>query len=79
VLLRSAHAGEVTIEDRFSGEQSAVKAAVLIDAGHRLPDERLGAERGHRPMRAGDAVAPRTIYEAVLEGRRAVLALEGEG
>jgi hypothetical protein len=25
---------------------------------------------------AGDAVAPRTVYEAILEGRRAVLALE---
>jgi hypothetical protein len=77
-LLRAAHAGEVVVEDRFTGEQSGLKAAVLIDAGHRLPDEELWEASERRHVRAGDAVAPRTIYEAVLEGRRAAFALEGE-
>ena len=27
-------------------------------------------------LRAGDCVAPRTVYEAVLEGRRAALAID---
>jgi len=30
-------------------------------------------------LRAGDAVAPRTIHEAILEGRRAGLAIDGIG
>ena len=77
-LLRAAHAGEVVVEDKFTGEQTGVKAAVLIDAGQRLPDEALWEATGHRFARAGDAVAPRTVYEAVLEGRRAAFALEGE-
>ncbi len=78
-LLRTAQAGEVVVEDRFTGEQTAVKAAVLIDAGHRLPADELWEASGHRLERAGDAIAPRTVYEAVLEGRRAAFALEGEG
>jgi hypothetical protein len=57
-----------------------VKATAVVDAGARLPDEQLfarfEADRIHL-ARAGDAVAPRTIYEAVLEGRRVALALEG--
>ncbi|MEY2444897.1 MAG: hypothetical protein QOE00_1477, partial [Ilumatobacteraceae bacterium] len=40
--------------------------------GFRLPTEPLtGAD-----LRAGDCVAPRTIYEAILEGRRAALAVD---
>ena len=45
----------------------------------RLPDEQLWIDSGAVALRAGDAVAPRTIYEAVLEGRRVALALEGSG
>ena len=30
-------------------------------------------------VRAGDAVAPRTLHEAILEGRRAALAIDGIG
>ena len=57
------------------GEAREVKAALVIDAGHRLPADGLWRERPDLP-RAGDAVAPRTIYEAVLEGRRAALAVD---
>jgi 2,4-dienoyl-CoA reductase (NADPH2) len=47
----------------------------VVDAGHRLPDDRLWRATGERLPRAGDAVAPRTIYEAVLEGRRRAVEL----
>ena len=63
-------------EDVFTGEARQIEAAVVIDAGHRRPDDTLW--RAHPALRrAGDAVAPRTVYEAVLEGRRAALALDG--
>jgi 2,4-dienoyl-CoA reductase (NADPH2) len=74
VLRRASH-GQAMTEDRFTGAADAVPATVLVDAGHRLPDDRLWRETGGTLPRAGDAVAPRTIYEAVLEGRRAALAL----
>ena len=77
-VVREAVPGGVVVEDRFTGDRQELKAAVLVDAGPRLPDDRLGDATGHRHARAGDAVAPRTIYEAVLEGRRAALALESD-
>lgn len=81
-LLRSAKKGVVVLEDRFSGERRTVKVGVLIDAGHRLADHATfdGLVRHDGlVVRIGDAVAPRTIHEAVLEARRAVLAIEGVG
>jgi mycofactocin system FadH/OYE family oxidoreductase 1 len=59
----------VTVQDRFSGEVRTIEAAALVDCGFRLPADDLGA-----PLAAGDCVAPRTVLEAVLEGRRAALA-----
>ncbi|WP_345702531.1 oxidoreductase [Pseudonocardia eucalypti] len=44
-----------------------------IDCGHRLSDDTF--PRGH--PRAGDAVAPRNVHQAVLEGRRFALSLVG--
>jgi len=62
---------EVEVEDRFSGVRRVIAAAAVVDCGFRLPDTPLpGVTR-----RAGDCVAPRTIHEAILEGRRAALAL----
>jgi len=81
-LLRSAKKGAVVLEDRFSGERRTVKVGVLIDAGHRLADDATFdglVDRDGVVVRIGDAVAPRTIHEAVLEARRAVLAIEGVG
>jgi len=70
-LLRSVGRGTVEVEDRFSGERRSIPCAALVDCGFRLPTEPMaGAD-----LRAGDCVAPRTIYEAVLEGRRAALAI----
>ena len=70
-LLRAVRPGEVELEDRFSGERRTVPCVALVDCGFRLPTEPLpGAHH-----QAGDCVAPRTILEAVLEGRRAALSI----
>ncbi len=74
-LLRAVEAGEVVLEDRFSGVERRVPAAAVIDAGHRLPDDALWRATGAALPRAGDAVAPRTVHEAILEARRVALAL----
>ncbi|HOT78501.1 MAG TPA: mycofactocin system FadH/OYE family oxidoreductase 1 [Microthrixaceae bacterium] len=80
-ILRSVKKGTVVLEDRFTGAQRNLKAAVLIDCAHRLPDEALFRELHDAStgtvVRAGDAVAPRTVLEAVREGRLAVAALDG--
>jgi 2,4-dienoyl-CoA reductase (NADPH2) len=69
-LLRQVKPGQAIIEERFTGVVQTVPAALVVDAGYRLPEDTLWRETGERLSRAGDAVAPRTIYEAVLEGRR---------
>ena len=68
-VLRRVAAGVAEVRDRFTAERREVKAAVVVDAGHRLPDDGLWRQVP-KARRAGDAVAPRTVYEAVLEGRR---------
>jgi 2,4-dienoyl-CoA reductase (NADPH2) len=71
-LLRVVRSGNVEVEDRFSGERRSIECAALVDCGFRLPTDPLaGAD-----LFAGDCVAPRTIYEAVLEGRRAALSID---
>ena len=60
-----------------------IDIAALIDAGPRLPADGCGLVESAVPTSAGgesvtmvgDCVAPRTIYEAILEGRRAALSL----
>ena len=56
----------VRVQDRFSGEVRTIDGAAVVDAGFRLPTEPI--EGAHHTV--GDAVAPRTLLEAVLEGRR---------
>ncbi len=75
-VLREVRPDGAVVEDRFTGERIDLAAAIVIDAGPMLPDERLWIASGRRSVRAGDAVAPRTIYEAVLEGRRVALDLD---
>jgi mycofactocin system FadH/OYE family oxidoreductase 1 len=70
-ILRSVRAGEVELEDRFSGERRTVPCVALVDCGFRLPTEPIDGAAAQ----AGDCVAPRTILEAVLEARRAALSL----
>jgi 2,4-dienoyl-CoA reductase (NADPH2) len=75
-VVRAVRRGEVEVERKYSGEREVLSADVLVDCGHRLPDE-LVIEGLDRPvLRAGDCIAPRTILEAVLEGRRAALAID---
>lgn len=57
----------VRVQDRFSGEVRTIEGVAAVDAGFRLPTEPI--EGVHHAV--GDAVAPRTLLEAVLEGRRA--------
>jgi len=73
-ILRAVRSHEIEIEHRFTGERTTLEAVALIDAGHRLPDETL---RGVDLPRAGDGVAPRTVHEAVLEGRRVAQEIGG--
>jgi 2,4-dienoyl-CoA reductase (NADPH2) len=70
-LLRRVGAGEVVVADRYTGGERVLACAALVDCGFRLPtDPWPGAS-----AQAGDCVAPRTVHEAVLEARRAALAL----
>jgi mycofactocin system FadH/OYE family oxidoreductase 1 len=73
-LLREAASDHVLLEDRWTGEQRTADCGFVVHCGHRLPDEALYL---HRPgtLRAGDCVAPRTLLEAVLEARRAAMAI----
>jgi 2,4-dienoyl-CoA reductase (NADPH2) len=74
-LLRRAGVGMIEIEDRFSGKRERIEAVALIDAGHRLPEDSVWQATGKSLVRAGDAVAPRSVHEAILEGRRAALSI----
>jgi hypothetical protein len=73
-LLRGVADGQAQLEDVWTGTRRRVPCAVLVDAGHRLPEESLYTTG---TPRAGDCVAPRTVLEAVLEGRRRALELTG--
>lgn len=55
----------VRVQDRFSGELTEIECASVVDAGFRLPTTAIDGA-----IQIGDSVAPRTILEAVLEGRR---------
>jgi mycofactocin system FadH/OYE family oxidoreductase 1 len=68
-LLREVSGGTALLEDAWTGEQRRIGCAVVIDCGHRLPDDDLYQQRPGT-ARAGDCVAPRTVAEAVGEGRR---------
>jgi hypothetical protein len=71
-LLVAASAGRLVLRDAFTAQLREVGCAVLVHCGHRVPNRELG---GPDLPTAGDRVAPRTVYEAVLEGRRAALEL----
>jgi hypothetical protein len=70
-LLRAVRPAAVEVADRFSGVRRSIQCAAVVDCGFRLPDAPLpGAV-----AQAGDCVAPRSVYEAILEGRRVALSL----
>ncbi|TQS42628.1 mycofactocin system FadH/OYE family oxidoreductase 1 [Cryptosporangium phraense] len=64
--------GEAELEHVWTGERRTVACAAVVDCGHRRPDETFAEVDA---VRAGDCVAPRTVLEAVLEGRRAAFAI----
>jgi len=61
----------VRVQDRFSGQFQEVECVAVVDAGFRLPTEPIVANVP--VITAGDCVAPRTVLEAVLDGRRAAV------
>jgi 2,4-dienoyl-CoA reductase (NADPH2) len=70
--------GEIQGVDVWTGETFRLAATLLVDCGHRLPDDGLYALLDDPTIRqAGDCIAPRTVHEAVLEGRRAALGILG--
>ncbi len=70
-IARAVTVEGVEIEHRFSGNRTVIPASLVIDANHRLPSpSATGAT-----VSIGDAVAPRTILEAILEGRRAATSI----
>nr|WP_281253807.1 mycofactocin system FadH/OYE family oxidoreductase 1 [Geodermatophilus sabuli] len=72
-VLRAAGGGVAVLADRWTGAERRVPCAVVVDAAPPLPGTAPDAT-----VPAGDVVAPRTVLEAVLEGRRAARAvLEG--
>jgi hypothetical protein len=75
-ILRAVAPGAVTLEDRFTGEQRTVEATAVVDCGFRLTHDALAEEADRPVLVVGDAVAPRTVLEAILEGRRAALAVD---
>lgn len=70
-LLRAVTAAGAEVEDRYTGERRVIECAAVVDCGFRLPDDPIDGVH----LRAGDAVAPRTVHEAVLEGRRIAASL----
>jgi mycofactocin system FadH/OYE family oxidoreductase 1 len=77
-LVRRIGPDGVQIEDCWTAAVSEVAARSVVDCGHRRPDDGLYAALGDSSMaRVGDCVAPRSALEAVLEGRRAALAILG--
>ncbi|MDH6678041.1 mycofactocin system FadH/OYE family oxidoreductase 1 [Rhodococcus sp. LBL1] len=66
----SAGAGEAMLRNRFTDESTRVPCAVLVDCAHPLPNDVIDDQD---TMRVGDCVAPRTVLEAVREGRLAAM------
>ena len=71
-ITREVRADGVVVEDRFTGERRTIPCSAVVDCGFRLPDAPLP----EATVQAGDCVAPRTVHEAILEGRRAALSID---
>jgi hypothetical protein len=71
VIIRSVRTGGMRRrQTRTAFAFVAGACAAVVDCGFRVPTEPIDAT-----VQIGDAVAPRTIHEAVLEARRAALAI----
>jgi mycofactocin system FadH/OYE family oxidoreductase 1 len=69
-------AGRVVLADTCTAERTDLECALLVDCGHRLADA-TASRRVPGWARAGDCVAPRTVAEAIADGRRQALLLAG--
>jgi 2,4-dienoyl-CoA reductase (NADPH2) len=72
-------AGEVLVEDRYTGEKHQLAASILIESAYRVPAPPFvfgSSNAREHVVTAGDAIAPRSAYEAILVARRAVGTLE---
>lgn len=81
-VLRAVTTEGALVEQRWTREQRLIPTDLVVDAGHRLAQEHLydaliaaNASLRDELVRAGDCVAPRTVHEAILEGRRAALTI----
>ena len=72
-ILRWVGGSSVEVEDRFSAVMSTIDAVAVVACGQRLPDTSVDPDE--LLPQIGDRVAPRTIHEAILEGRRAAQSL----
>ncbi len=73
--IREVADGRAELVDVWTGAARSVPCAVLVSCGARLPEESLYLTRpGTR--RIGDCVAPRSVLESVLEGRRMATAID---
>ena len=73
VLPMAGTAGEVLLQNRFTGVRFGVPCSVLVDCSLPLPNE--WSVVGEGTVRVGDCVAPRTVLEAVREGRLAAMSM----
>ncbi|MBM4632240.1 mycofactocin system FadH/OYE family oxidoreductase 1 [Rhodococcus hoagii] len=73
VLPMAGTAGEVLLQNRFTGVRFGVPCSVLVDCSLPLPNEWSAVGEG--AVRVGDCVAPRTVLEAVREGRLAAMSM----
>lgn len=73
--LTHVDANSVRTVHSFTGETAEHPCSLLVDASARYPNDALWHETGQRFERIGDAVAPRTIGDAIREGRAAAIAL----
>ena len=75
-VVRSLRDHRVHLENTYTGEKGGGAGGVVGRCDVRGPERFVWRARRRTLVRAGDAVAPRTAYEAILEGRRAAYALE---
>ncbi|MEQ3550327.1 NAD(P)-binding protein [Pseudonocardia nematodicida] len=75
--LRDVRDGVAEIVDTHTGETTRVACAAVVDCGARLPECAIPDADGR--WSAGDRVAPRTLADAVREGRRAALGIASAG
>ncbi|MFF0815738.1 FAD-dependent oxidoreductase [Rhodococcus sp. NPDC003318] len=74
--------GRVELEHVHTGARNLVPAAAIVDCGHRVPDESVSSDgaagdrlRAHTRLAVGDRIAPRTVAEAIRDGREAATRL----